>query len=613
MESFSLFALFALFALSLSCVQGQFDLTSLRGSNVTRPFQDRLDAAYSALLEVPRRVLSIDADEPPQNVFTHLYLPGYSPFYTALANFELESRDNTSFHRIASRYFDSTDHRNTSTENITITDAIKDGYAAIRLYQARGDEQFRQVAYEQWNLAYRLTVFQETMFPNGTMAAKEFPVSPDCNYLGSVTSGNGTFRNTSAADRVMGFYESGLSALLAEAEPSDTRYAHAASSSFDFLSRVAGMSFYTLSSTHGLPPDLELLGGSGPECGERKITVLLPERWSMYGVMIEAMSIMHTVTGSNDLGMRLQKTINLTLNAIGDELGPGSNGVLFNGNSSQDDGQNSGDMHYLRGLAEAYKRDEGTLPAELREKMKIVLGVHYNAILDSATTGDNLYSRNWRGPPSQTTFDLYNQAAAAQILVDGITLFNSSDDAPLPSPSPETPSSSKSSTAAITGAAVGSGVFLVLMLLAVFYMVRRWRRKSRTAPSSHFGPTTQVIAPFVATPSDNRSTFPHKYLPPQVQAQEAVPKPPLRRHNSAPSTFREAAGPESPGERHSARLDARDRGGHPREYVHSGGDMEMTPTFPDMVRAVYQRLWAHNGLESPPDYRSDAGELSRPV
>ncbi|KAJ8089141.1 hypothetical protein PM082_014389 [Marasmius tenuissimus] len=487
-----------------------------------------------------------------------------------------------------------------------------DGYAAIRWYKAHGDEKFLRVAREQWDLAYHLTVSQETRSPNGTMATKKLLVPEHCSFVGVPDIVGETFRNVSLADPLVGLYESSqyllLSALLAEADPSNTTYARAASLSLDFVFAIASEFKYSVSDINAF----RYLGG----CDD--LVLLRTGGTSSYGAMIEAMSIMYSLTGNNDTGLRLQQTINATLYAIGGELGPGSNGVLFNGNDTQDIGGDSGDMYFLRGLAEAYKRDKGVLPAELRANMEILLGVHYNAIRDSATTGDNVYSRNWRGPPMQTNFDVYDQAAAAQILVDGISLFNSSDDTPLKTePSPDAPSSSKPTTAVIAGAAAGASIFLILIALAVFYVVRRRRHKNRTAPSTHFSPTTQVVAPFVATTSDNRNTLTQKFPLPEARAQEVVSKPPLWRRNSAPSTYWEAAGSESTGQRHStnnslgAGLYVGNDSSHPQEYLHSGGDMDMAPSFPDMVRVVYQRLWAHNGLESPPDYRSDTGEFRR--
>ncbi|KAK1217544.1 hypothetical protein PQX77_019797 [Marasmius sp. AFHP31] len=532
-----------------------------------------------------------------------------------MASFELASRDNGTFIDLALQYFDRSIGWSQAlpSRRFAITNALDDGYAAIRWYKAHGDNKFLQVARDLWDFAHHLTVSQETTSPNGTIATKGFPVPQDCEFVGVPGIEGATFRNASSADLLVGLYESSqfslLSALLAEADPSNTTYARAASLSLDFAFGIASEFEYSVSNINAF----SYLGGCGP------LRLIRTGGTSNYGAMIEAMSILQSLTGNGDTGARLQQVINSTLYAIGRELGPGSNGVLFNGNDTQDIGGDRGDMYFLRGLAEAYKRAEGTLPADLKANMKVLLGVHYNAIRDTATTGDNVYSRNWRGPPSQTTFDLYNQAAAAQILVDGITLFNSSDDTSLPtkpSSSPETPSSPKPSTAVIAGAAAGSSISLLLIALAIFYTVRRWRRKSRTAPSTQFSPTTQVIAPFVATTSDNRNTLSQKFLLSEARAQ-VVPKAPLRRHNSAPSTFREAAGSDSTGKRDStsnslgAGSNARDHSSHPREYVHSGVDMDMAPSFPDMVRIVYQRLWAQNGLESPPDYRSDTAESRR--
>ncbi|KAJ8089176.1 hypothetical protein PM082_014424 [Marasmius tenuissimus] len=169
---------------------------------------------------------------------------------------------------------------------------------------------------------------------------------------------------------------------------------------------------------------------------------------------------MHSIEGNPDTGARLQDAVASTL----DRLRFGANGVLSNINDNAvSAGYYDGDMYLLRGLAEAYKRGEGVLSASLRDNLKILFGVHYNAIRDLATSGDGFYGREWRGPrPTRVNFDLYNQAAAAQILVDGIGIFGSSDD----TPPPESPSASAESAktkrpaAVIAGATVGAVILL---------------------------------------------------------------------------------------------------------------------------------------------------------
>ncbi|KAJ8089192.1 hypothetical protein PM082_014440 [Marasmius tenuissimus] len=329
------------------------------------------------------------------------------------------------------------------------------------------------------------------------------------------------------------------------------------------------------------------------------------------GLLIEAMSILRSMTGSKDMSSRLQETIAWTFDNV---LKLSANGVLFNKRLEITDQidlpyQDDGDLYLLRGLAEAYRRDKGTLSNQLRDNIKIVLGVHYNAVRELATMGDNTCGRNWTGPrPTQVTFDLYNQAAAAQILIDGISLFNISDDT-LPPPA----ALHKPVPAVIGGATVGSVGMVLLIILAVAYMIRRRRRRNETAPSCESDSGASAIEPFEAVTFQKRAAFPQKHPPPESQAQRIVPGPrlsPLRRHNSAPSVFQDPT--NSSGEvfgiRNSSNLSGSHNGGPHNAHIRNGGTMETAFTVPVMVRELYQRLLQPNRSESPPDYRSDLEE-----
>ncbi|KAK1224196.1 hypothetical protein PQX77_012912 [Marasmius sp. AFHP31] len=346
------------------------------------------------------------------------------------------------------------------------------------------------------------------------------------------------------------------------------------------------------------------------------------------GVVIEAMSVIYSLTGDEETGLRLHRAIASALYTLGERQWLGSNGVLFNrkDNSSgypfPSDGDD-GDMYFLRGLAEAHRRDRGTLPAKLRDDIKIILGVHYNAIRDLTTSGDNVYARDWPGPrPTQVTFDLYNQVAAAQILIDGISLFNSSDDTPpspsspsSPSPRPHDAGSPRPGAAVIAGATAGSVVLALIMLTAFGVIRQRRRRRLYAGSSAESDSTTAAIIPFVTT-SQKRTTLSHKRPVPDLEVQVVSPQArfePLRRHNSAPSSFQDAT--NMPGDhRHTFALsiidavNAGDDGTRHQERGQPRENLETTLTVPHMVRELYQRLLQPNAFESPPEYHSDVEE-----
>ncbi|KAK1222631.1 hypothetical protein PQX77_014514 [Marasmius sp. AFHP31] len=523
-----------------------------------------------------------------------------------MASFEIASQHNGTFYGLASQYFQIPVTWDTvsglrAPGKLTIQDALDHGYAAVHWYKAYGDDLFLRIAQGCWEVVYQVTFSPETS-SSEIMVGKGLPDRSPCqDSSGNTVIEGATFRNASLNDRILGIYETALfsllSALLAEAEPSNITYINAATLSLDFVFSQATKFNYTLNPLS--------IGLDSKNC---LVSLLSNGGTSGFGAMIEAMAIIGSMTGNEDTSSRLKQVMASTMYSLGDGSNLSPQGVLFNRNVTHNATYedtvwlsfgDDGDMYFLRGLAEAYRRSKGTLPTDLRRNIEILLGVHYNAILDYATSGDNIYSRNWTGPrPTQTTFDLYNQAAAAQILVDGMSLFGSS--------------SPKASTAAIAGGTIGSVVFLLSTILAVLYTVRRWRRRNQRAPSSESDYPTQGIEPFIATTFEKLATFPHKHPALELQARVEVPEArlePLRRRGSTfseathlSSEHRGAVGLTDPGV--NASIDVDRHQGHP----HAEREVELHPTFPDMVREVYDRLWAHHGLGNPPDYRSDAGE-----
>ncbi|KAJ8084425.1 hypothetical protein PM082_003195 [Marasmius tenuissimus] len=233
---------------------------------------------------------------------------------------------------------------------------------------------------------------------------------------------------------------------------------------------------------------------------------------STLAFMIEAMAVLRPIVGDEGMGEKLQQTISSALDQASINLF-GFNGVLPNslilrendqvGPPRPDMGvdpheQEDGDMYLLSALAEARRRG---LPAALRESVNAVLGVHYNTVRDRATSGNNVYGRSWMGPPP-SSFNLYDQAAAAQILVDGIELLGPTDDATPGLNKTEGRSTSTPPVGIIVGATVGSIAALSLLAFAVLCTVRVRRRRKGAAPSTAF----DIVVPFDTANTSN----PHK-------------------------------------------------------------------------------------------------------
>ncbi|KAJ8089191.1 hypothetical protein PM082_014439 [Marasmius tenuissimus] len=101
MEVSPMFSLLILFLPLVS--QGRFTPTSLWNPNVTQSLQDRLDAAYLALVEGPKQIVDLGLSEPGLD---SNFTTGYPQFYVAMANFRLASQDNSTFDGLASCVFE---------------------------------------------------------------------------------------------------------------------------------------------------------------------------------------------------------------------------------------------------------------------------------------------------------------------------------------------------------------------------------------------------------------------------------------------------------------------------------------------------------------------------
>ncbi|EEB91157.1 hypothetical protein MPER_10529, partial [Moniliophthora perniciosa FA553] len=121
-------------------------------------------------------------------------------------------------------------------------------------------------------------------------------------------------------------------------------------------------------------------------------------------------------------------------------------------------GEYGGGFYLVRGLAEAYRRAKAgtiTLRSDLLDFLEVFLGVQYNAVRGQ-NNGD-IYGSSWVGGPS-STFDPLGQAAAAQVLVEGIDTFAVESDpvdttptTPAPTPAPKR----SKPIGAIVGAVIG--------------------------------------------------------------------------------------------------------------------------------------------------------------
>ncbi|KAI3604814.1 glycoside hydrolase family 76 protein [Moniliophthora roreri] len=131
---------------------------------------------------------------------------------------------------------------------------------------------------------------------------------------------------------------------------------------------------------------------------------------------IENSSVLTSVKNDTDTKQLLEQAIRTTFEQVKFSRSDPS-GVLTNKYFVRQDG----DMCLVRGLADAYKRG-AWLPQELRQSIKVIIGVQYNAVRDMATSDDNVYGASWLASLSSTSH-AQNQVSAAQVVIYGIDPF----------------------------------------------------------------------------------------------------------------------------------------------------------------------------------------------
>ncbi|ESK90374.1 glycoside hydrolase family 76 protein [Moniliophthora roreri MCA 2997] len=603
-----MFSLLLGIILLVNCIAAQLVTNSHWNSNVTNLQPDRVDAASFALSEAIARVgplfgrdVLFDPQEP---------LNATSAFYTALANFDIATQPNPSRFQNVVQDFKIVDLARViglaQDQNpdifqqmvlqVRIRDIINYGYTAIRGYVAYNDSMFLKQAKTYWELANNYTVSEKNS-QSGKMPTKNFTILSECK--GAV------FQNFSQDNPRIDLYEvalfSLLSAQLADSEtPPNTTYIQAAKQSLDLVSSFTPLNLNSYIVTTGCGSYRPVLQGS-----------------STIGYMIEALSILAPKMNESDSMVELlQYIISSTLN-MSTTGWPGPTGVLQNLYHNGDNivGADEGDMYFVRGLAEAYRRVK-SLPVDLQRSIKVFLGVQYNAIRDNATSGDNVYGRSWKGPPS-SEFDVYNQAAAAQVLIDGIGVFeddSSPQETPVPMPGPTPSSHTSPPVKVIIGSTIGGLVFLMLLGAAVYFVLRRRREQMISSPNTtpEFSSSIFLLDPrFEVTPFvDSRfDVTPFIY----TNANDPMSRPP-HWHTKDRSMLGEQAstgatvpGMASPLAVHFPTPESNGIEGHDRERI-VGNQVEIGDTIPDLVRIMYQRLWGPDGQESPPDYHSQSGQ-----
>ncbi|KAJ7277188.1 hypothetical protein C8J57DRAFT_1222933 [Mycena rebaudengoi] len=399
-------------------------------------------------------------------------------FYTQMADFDI-STGQSKYEDTVQKYL-----AFTQTTGANFSDEKYYGRAAARAYSAYGTQIFLDYAIQSWWFGRRFTLTQDNI-DSGKTNVKNYTLTKICD---GVTMAGGTFYV--GCGRVIPAVSltasTSLSALLAEAT-SDPMYFQAASDAADFIRA------HLYTGSHLIQNTISVRQNDSCEVD----TYTDPD---FSGLVIEGLSILFSITKKASIQLLLNDLITVIPHTTWQQL----NGILIN-----DQDFFPGDL--VKGLAVAYARN-ATNP-ELRDWIKAYIAVQFNALVDLATNGTNIYARAWEGPPS-LTFDGGAQSDAIQVLLSAISFEDDSQPsssttgppsptgAVLPPPSSPSVSGKSSMTGPIVGGVIG-GIALLLCIAIAFWMVRR-RQLRRTDSSGT--PSTRTVEPMamVFTPYTER-------------------------------------------------------------------------------------------------------------
>ncbi|KAK7034581.1 hypothetical protein VNI00_012210 [Paramarasmius palmivorus] len=487
---------------------------------------------------------------------------------------------------------------------IQVRDIIHIGYAALRSYRAYNNSDFLKTAAQCWETANLFTI-SDSNINSGRIDTKDMVIG-GCPDQEPTLKGV-TFTNLSRTNREADPYETSffflLSASLAETRQNNT-YLSAAQNALDFLLKSSiyksAVSVRESIPHHDYDSSSCELAETSAEGGSFKPT-------SVIGFIIEGLSILASMDNNMDAGTRLEQTIQMIFNQTSSSW-PSVRGVLSNIYESRYDT----DSYLVRGLAEAYRREK-LLAADLRNSIKAFLAVQYNAVRDQATSGDNVYAGSWSGPPS-SNFDARNQTSAAQVLIDGIDLFENKPT-PIVTLSPS-PTGKHSLPIAVIVGSVSGGVLLVLGVLLAYFLLRRRHRstglKETRGQASHsffslYGNTNFEITPFEWKPQTKNGSAHHSELPECLHTKDRsmrdIHPPPVAEFASEAhvTTINQPARIPGTGVPQA----------EPSEDFHLDNQRAIGVSVPELIRIIYHRLWLENGQERPPDYSSQVGTNDR--
>ncbi|KAK7024347.1 hypothetical protein VNI00_016398 [Paramarasmius palmivorus] len=594
---------------------------SLWETQVNNTNQDRIHAADAAIQQV---AYWLDSDG-----LVLSDIDAMPNFYEVLANYNIETKQqflNESF----IHYIDRIMSRPSGVDP-RIRNNIQMGYSLVRAYLAfTGVDHLLDFAKSLWDDVNQFTI-SDSDISIGNISTKNVTIPQQCEN-GVIPKG-ATFQNFRRDNFVLSIDDTAFffmfSAMLASLEdPPNNTYVSVARNSLSFL----------------MQPSLGPLFPSVIEVTTCQNIVIVQtiRGTSTIGYLIEGLSLLGSLPSGveTDLESMLPKLIMRVFNETANGW-PNPAGILP-GMADCDGGCTQGpmpstikvdtisrDVALARGMSAAYKHAR-FLSSDLRDAIKAFLGVQvsvplqntlllliwskYNAVRKRALSGDDIYEGSWTESHPSSSFDLMNQSSAIQILVDGIWLF---EDDHNDTPNATFHKSQSFPVPALAGSIVG-GVLFVAMSVVAIILILRWRNRQRSLSetTSHissdplqFDPQ-YVVVPFQWEPQTKlplditrskarTQTIPEAPVTPSAPIMDDAPQTEKQPHEVPPPPDVRPIDDEHNTSNNSNIVPIADHATSEVPVIHG-------PSFPDMIRMMYQQMWQPDNTESPPDYRSQS-------
>ncbi|KAL0567891.1 hypothetical protein V5O48_014097 [Marasmius crinis-equi] len=356
------------------------------------------------------------------------------------------------------------------------------GYAALRAYQAYGDESYLKIAEDIWDTGMTFTL-TESDISAGKSPVKDAQLPSVCSN-GATLVGGTFYQGTDANDAAISAGATGdflvLSASLAATTPNQT-YLDVATRSADFLRRH---------SYRGNGIFWNLIRAQ--DCGGEKF---FPYET---GATLHGLSILASVSQNTSTQAFVRDiVVGMTSNTSWHD----SSWILNLGDNDASEPR----VHLMRGCLEAFN---GTIaPTDFKSYLGSYISTQYNGVVDLATSnGSNIYGLTYDGPPV-VQFSNNSQTGAIGALLGGLTLgvanFTSAPSTPTGSslvPTDSSPSSNGTSSSsdspqpkshstpvgAIVGGVLGGLAGALLIVGGIWLYIRK--RRTNAQGSLHATP-----------------------------------------------------------------------------------------------------------------------------